>query len=425
MKRHEPGSPLRGSVTVPGDKSISHRALILGALADGTSKISNLPDGADVRATIACLVRFGVGISTHAEGLVEVEGSIPREPRDVLDAGNSGTTARLLMGIAAGVAGCSSFTGDDTLRRRPMGRVTEPLTAMGARVLGRGGGELLPLTIAGGRLRGAAHISGAPSAQVKGALLLAGLGADGSTSVTEPLPSRDHTERMLRALGVPVEAHGSTVSVTGGSTPEPFALTVPGDVSSAMYLVAAAVLVEGSDLVVEGVGLNPGRTAALDVLRRMGAAVTWEITGERCGEPFGWIQAQHGPLSGTDVDPAEVPALIDEIPILSIVASQAAGRTRIRGAAELRVKESDRIATIGAGLRALGGAVEERADGLVIEGPVRLSGGEVSARGDHRIAMAFWVAELVAAGAVRVHGGSAVRTSFPRFLDVLARARER
>lgn len=426
MRRRRRTPRLRGRVAVPGDKSISHRALILGALAGGPARLGNLNPGADVAATAEALGRMGAALSrSNHQVTVEVEGSRLREPTDVLDAGNSGTTARLLMGVAASIAGCSFFTGDATLRRRPMARVTAPLEAMGATIVGRASGSLLPLLVAGGSLRGVVHDTEVASAQVKSALLLAGLGAEGRTVVREPAPSRDHTERMLASLGVPVAIEPGAVAVTGGARPAPLELDVPGDISAALYLVAAALLVEGSDLTVAGVGLNPTRIGGLEVLRRMGADVSWEVTEERCGEPVGAVRARFGMLAGTVVTPDEIPRLIDEIPILAVVATQSEGLTSFTGAGELRVKESDRIASVGAAIRALGGAVEERSDGLVVEGPTRLTGGVVEARGDHRIALSFAIAGLVAAGAVRIEGWSASETSFPGFLEAVRAAQRR
>lgn len=406
---------------------MSHRALILGGLARGSSRIGNLNPGADVGATARCMMQLGVRFSRDLkdQAVLDIEGSDLVEPDAVLDAGNSGTTVRLLMGVAAGGSGCCTFTGDESLRRRPMSRVTRPLEAMGARVMGRRGGDLLPLTVAGARLQGITHLSDVASAQVKSALLLAGLSAEGETVVTEPALSRDHTERMLEAVGVPITRRDTTVTLTGRVPPDPLSFEIPGDLSSAMYLVAAAVLIPGSDLTVTDVGLNPTRTRILDVLTRMGGDLEWEVVGERCGEPVGTVRARHGSLKSVEIGPDEVPRLIDEIPILAILATQAHGTTRIAGAAELRVKESDRIASIAAGIKALRGEVEELPDGLVIEGPVDLAGGIVDATGDHRIAMSFAIAGMTTRQKVRVKGWSTVDTSFPGFLDVLRDAQRR
>jgi 3-phosphoshikimate 1-carboxyvinyltransferase len=418
---------LGGSVRVPGDKSISHRALILGALAEGNSRIENLNAGADVLATAAMLGGLGVRCQVRPrDSLAEVEGqgwTGLREPDDVLDAGNSGTTLRVLLGVAAAVPGLTVLTGDDSLRRRPMLRVVAPLRQLGATVDGRDHGNLAPLSVRGGELVGADVELPVASAQVKTAVLLAGLSARGETTVREPSPSRDHTERMLHALGVSLEMEPGRVSLSGGQRVEPFTASVPGDISSAMFLLAAAAMAPGSELEVTDVGLNPTRTGALEVMRRMGAGVRWEQTASVLGEPVGRVCVTHAGLTATLVEGEEVPTLIDDIPALALVATQAEGETVFREASELRVKESDRIATLATGLRSLGADVEESPDGLVVRGPTPLHGGEVDSKGDHRMAMAFAIAGVVADERVRVLGWSSVETSFPEFLDVLAEAR--
>lgn len=414
---------LRGRVRIPGDKSISHRALVLGALAGGPSEVARPNLGHDVRATAGALSSLGVPCRLdEAKSIAKVEGrgwSRLREPETVIDAGNSGTTMRLLLGVCAGMPGATVLTGDDSLRARPMLRVVAPLRQMGATVDGRDHGNLAPLYVRGGDLTGIDIELTVASAQVKSALLVAGLAATGMTSVTEPGFSRDHTERMLAAAGVGLSREGTSVALAGGQGIEPFKGVVPGDVSSAMFLVAAAAIVPGSEIEITDVGLNPTRTAALDVLRSMGADIEIEQTATSMGEPIGTIVVRHRDLHGVQVPEASVPALIDEIPALAVVASQAEGDTTFTGAAELRVKESDRIAALVGGLRSIGGVAEELPDGLVVSGPCALEEGEVDPRGDHRIALAFAVAALVAAGSVRVHGWSCVDTSFPEFLDVL------
>ena len=415
---------------MPGDKSISHRALILAALGDGTSRVTGLNTGADVDATRRCLTRLGVPLrrDLEADSEVVVEGSGwagLTEAADVLDAGNSGTTLRTLAGVAAAIPALTVLTGDETLRRRPMLRIVEPLTEMGALIEGRAGGDLAPLAIRGGRLTGVKHDLKVASAQVKTALLFAGLGAEGRTEVIEPSPSRDHTERMLTALGAPLVTERGRVSVTRVDALPAADRRVPGDVSSALFLVVAALLVEGSDLEVREVGLNPTRIGALEILRAMGGDIGWEVTDEAGGEPTGTIRARASELVGARVDPSVVPRAIDEFPVVAIAASQAEGVTHISGAGELRVKESDRIETVATGLRTLGVEVETHGDGLSVHGPATLTRGEVDSRGDHRIALAFAVAGLLAGGDVRVKGWSAVDTSFPEFLDVLGKARGR
>lgn len=418
---------MRGVARVPGDKSISHRALILGALAPGHSRITGVNPGRDVLATATVLGRLGASVQwAEHEDQVDIEGwggKGPREPDDVLDAGNSGTTLRCLLGVCAGANGAFVFTGDASLRRRPMGRVVSPLRAMGARIDGRAEGSLPPLMVRGSNLTGRVHSLPVASAQVKTALLLAGLGAPGSTSVTEPRPSRDHTERMLAASGVPVARSALTATVAGGGRVGAGPRRVPGDLSSAAFILAAAVLVTGSDVALADVGINPTRAGILGVLAAMGADVEVEHSGDWGGEPVGTLRARTSELRGVTVDEAGVPGLIDELPILAVIATQASGRTLIRGAGELRVKESDRIATMAAGLAALGAEVEALPDGLSIGGPTTLQPGEVDSGGDHRVAMSLAVAGLIADGPVTIRGWDCVDTSFPGFLTSLGALR--
>lgn len=429
MKRRRPrghARPLGGEIRVPGDKSISHRALIMAALASGPSLLARANFGADVKATARILGQLGAGcILDEDNRQVKVEGvgwAGLAEPAAVLDAGNSGSTMRMLLGVCASVPGLAVLTGDGSLRRRPMLRVVAPLRQMGASIDGRDHGNLAPLSVRGRNLTGIDIELPVASAQVKSALLLAGLNAVGETRVTEPRASRDHTERMLRALGVEVASADGVASVSGGAVWEGFKAIVPGDISSAMFLIAAAAIVPGSELALTDVGLNPTRRAALDVLAQMGSDVRWEETSSWLGEPVGTITISCRPLRGVEIEPALVPALIDEVPALAIVATQAEGETVITGADELRVKESDRIATVVAGLRSLGADAEELPDGLVVRGPTPLHGGEIDSHGDHRIALAFAVAGLVSPEKVRVIGWSSVETSFPEFLDLLGEA---
>jgi 3-phosphoshikimate 1-carboxyvinyltransferase len=422
-------APLRGAVEVPGDKSISHRALILAALGEGRARVTGLNPGDDVRATADALRALGVAL---AEGGDDTEAVVDgkgwgglREADDVVDARNSGTTIRLGAGLCAGVPCATVLTGDATLRRRPMLRVVAPLRQMGAAIDGARHGDRPPLFVRGGDLRGIDLELPVPSAQVKTCILLAGLAATGRTSVTEPARSRDHTERMLAAAGAAVDVAGLTTTVDGGQRLSAIDWEIPGDVSAAAFFVVAATLVEGSDVTIERVGLNPTRAAYLDVLRAMGADVEVDVEGESGGEPFGSIRVRHAALRATEIAGDVVATLLDEVPALAIAASQAEGTTTIRGARELRVKESDRVAAIASGLRALGVSVEELPDGLVIEGPASVTGGRIDSHGDHRIAMAFAVAGLVADGNVVVDGWSCVDTSFPGFLDVLGRAQGR
>lgn len=417
---------LTGTIEVPGDKSISHRALMLSALAGGVSTISGLNDGEDVGRTSAALSALGATVvGSVPSALVQVEGwgeRGPLEPPSILDAGNSGTTARLLLGLAAHLDGTAVIAGDESLSARPMLRVVAPLRAMGASIVGRDHGDRLPLTVRGGHLAGMDHSLTVSSAQVKSALLLAGLRATGDTSVTEPTVSRDHTENMLRASGVQLDIDSSTVTVHGGQSPAPMSWEVPGDVSSAMYLIVAATVVPGSDLTIRAVGLNPTRTGAISVLQEMGADI---VTTERMttsGEPTGDIRVRFSHLAGHRVEARSIPTLIDEIPILAIAASQAEGETVFEGVSELRAKESDRLTAISTGLGGLGVDTEISGDDLAIRGPVRLRGGVADSLGDHRMAMSFAIAGLISESSIRVDGWSCVQTSFPTFLDVLGSA---
>lgn len=423
IRRRAAVRPLRGRVRVPGDKSVSHRALIVGALAEGTCEVARPNLGNDVRSTATALEQLGVPCRLDAEtskAVVEGRGwSRLQEPADVLDAGNSGTTMRLLLGVCSAIGGSSVLSGDASLRRRPMLRVVAPLRQMGAVIDGRAHGDLAPLQVRGGDLRGANLELRVASAQVKSALLLAGLAADGATSITEPASSRDHTERLLAAAGVEVRRDGLTVGLEGAQRVEPFSGVIPGDISSAMFLIAAACIVPGSEIELLDVGLNPTRCAALDVLRDMGAHVVAEETSRSLGEPIGTIRVAYRELRGVSISGPLATALIDEIPSLAVVASQAEGETTFEGAAELRVKESDRIRALVTGLTALGADAEERPDGLIVRGKAALHGALVDSHGDHRIALAFAVAGLGATGSVHVRGWSCVDTSFPEFLDSL------
>ncbi|MDQ7819141.1 MAG: 3-phosphoshikimate 1-carboxyvinyltransferase [Armatimonadota bacterium] len=409
-----PVSAVRGEVRVGGDKSISHRAALVGALAAGETTIANFLPAADCLSTLSCLRALGVEV--HREGTtvtVRGAGVRLRPPGRPLDAGNSGTTMRLLAGILAGQPFTAEITGDDSLRRRPMDRVAEPLRRMGAQVEVLGGGRYPPLRITGGPLRGIAYALPVPSAQVKSAVLLAGLFADGETTVVEPVPTRDHTERLLAWLGVPVGRAGDRITVRPG-LPRADRIEVPGDISSAAFLLAAAAARPGSEVTAPGLGVNPTRSGVLDALRAMGAEV--EVRGRRlqCGEPVADVVVRGRRLRGIRLAGDAIPSVIDELPVLCVIAATAQGVTEIADAAELRVKESDRIAVMAAGLRRLGVDVEERPDGLVIRGG-RLRGGRVECAGDHRVAMAFAVAGLLAEEPVTVAGAEAVAISFPDF----------
>lgn len=414
---------IQGILRVPGDKSISHRGLLLGALAHGTTEVRGLLRSEDCLATFGALRTLGVEILEPAQDCVRILGRGPeglQEPATILDAGNSGTTLRLLAGVLAGRPFFSVLTGDASLRSRPMRRVVDPLTAMGATLLGRDGGQYPPLAVQGRHLSGIAWPSPVASAQVKSAVLLAGLQATGETSVTEPLPSRDHTERMLAAFGVPLRRQGTTVSVPGEVRLRAASITVPGDVSSAAFFLAAAAAWPGGELLIQGVGVNPTRTGALDVLEAMGATITRGRERIEAGEPLADLAVRGARLRGTRIGADLVPRLLDEIPILAVAAALAEGETVISGAAELRVKEVDRLSALAGELAKLGARVTEERDGLRIRGGRRLRGAVVRSRGDHRMAMALAIAGLLADGETRVQDIACVGTSFPGFAELLA-----
>ena len=412
-----PGQPLRGRVQVPGDKSVSHRALMLGALAEGTTVVRGFLESADTVATARILGQMGVRIEAPAPGERRIHGvglHGLQAPAAALDCDNSGTGMRLLAGLLAGQAFDSVLVGDDSLSLRPMGRVVEPLARMGARITAAGGG-VPPLRIHGGtRLHGARHELPVASAQVKSALLLAGLYADGGTEVVEPRPTRDYTERMLAAFGWPVESGPGHARLGGGHRLRATAVEVPGDFSSAAFFLVAATLVPGSDLVLANVGLDPRRTGLLQALRRMGADIEVQAPRDQAGTVVGDLRVRHAALAGIEVPEALVPDMIDEFPALFVAAACADGPTVVRGAAELRVKESDRIAAMARGLRALGATIEETPDGASIQGPLS-RGGVVEALGDHRIAMALAVAAQCTPAPVQVRDVANVATSFPGF----------
>jgi len=413
-------APLRGTIRLPGDKGISHRALLFAAFAHGASTITGLADGDDVARTRAALEALGVDIDGETPGPVRVVGrgvDALTEPDRILDCANSGTTLRMVVGLLAGRAFHAVLGGDAALTRRPMWRVVEPLRRLGAHVDGRADGHFPPLAVRGGPLVGRRLELAVPSGQVKTALLLAGLQAAGTTEIVEPAPSRDHSERMLRALGAPVERIDPVTVRTRAGAPQPFELVVPGDPSSAVFFAVAAAVTPGSEVTLEAVALNPTRVGFVDVLRRMGATIDAEPRGARLGEPVGDLTVRAAALTGTVVDVDE--GLIDEVPALAVAAAFADGVTEFRGVAELRVKESDRLATLERELGALGVGVETGPDRLVVRGGVPAAA-TLDSHGDHRIAMAGAVAANAVAGSSTVRGWSAVAASYPRFADDLA-----
>ncbi len=425
------GGSLAGRVRVPGDKSISHRALLFGAIAEGDTRIEGLLPAEDPLSTAACLRAMGVGVSEIRAGepvLVQGVGLDGfQEPNNVLDCGNSGTTMRLMLGLLAGRAGRHFvLTGDSSLRRRPMRRVGGPLAEMGASIHGREGGNLAPLAIAGQHLHGATIRTPVASAQVKSAILLAALTASGPTTVIEPALSRDHSERMLRAFGADLVVGGpggTEVTVCPGPSLRGQEVVVPGDISSAAFWLVAGAITPGAALTIENVGLNPSRTGILEVLAQMGAAIEVLNPRDVAGEPVGDLRVVHGPLRAFTIGGDLIPRLVDEIPVLAVAACCAEGVSRISGAEELRVKETDRLAVMARHLGAMGARLEEHADGLTIQGTTALRGAEVDSETDHRVAMSLAVASLVATGETRLRDSAAAAVSYPGFWDDLARLR--
>lgn len=430
LMRARPGSPLRGRCRVPGDKSISHRALMLGGIAMGETVIDGLLEGEDVLATARAMAALGAQVRRDDDGSWRVRGrgvGALIEPDDVLDMGNAGTGVRLLMGLVASQPITCLFTGDASLRRRPMGRVTDPLARIGARAHGREGGRL-PLALVGtGSPVPILYESPVASAQVKSAVLLAGLNIPGETTVIEPLPSRDHTERMLRAFGAEVVtetlADGrQRATVTGEAELTGRPVAVPADPSSAAFPLVAALLVPGSEVILDHVGVNPWRTGLLDTLAEMGADITRQGQHEAAGEPVADLRVRSGPLRGVDVPADRAPSMIDEYPILAVAAALAEGTTRMRGLAELRVKESDRLTGMAEGLAACGVDVTIEGDDLIVTGtggrPVA-GGATIATRLDHRIAMAFLVLGLAAEAPVAIDDDAPIATSFPGFVALM------
>ncbi len=427
-KSIEPARKLDGAIEVPGDKSISHRYAILAALAEGPSEIRNFSTAQDCASTLDCLRRLGLKIEA-ASGVVRIHGAGLRglkASRRALDAGNSGTTMRLLAGVLAGQPFVSTLTGDSSLRRRPMQRVMEPLTRMGARIHAREG-KFAPLEIHGGDLRAIDYVLPVPSAQVKSAVLLAGLSAPGTTSIEEPVRTRDHTEIALREFGAEVEQVSRKISVRGGAKLRGRALTVPGDLSAAVFFIAAALILPESQLLIRSVGLNPTRSAVLDFLISIGAPIRLVSIQLRDGELVGDIIVRHSPLKGGVISGPSVAEMIDELPMLAALGPFTENGIEIRDAQELRVKESDRIATLAANLKSMGARVEEFPDGLRVAGRSAgpLHAASIDPQGDHRIAMAFAIAALAATGKTTIRDSDCVSISFPDFFTTLARVADR
>lgn len=419
-RRVPPAKRLRGEIAVPGDKSISHRAAIFNAIADGEAIVHNFLSGDDCLSTLRVLRALGVACDLEEAGAapaLRITGAGLRglrEPADVLDCGNSGTTMRLLAGLLAAQPFFSALTGDASLRTRPMARVIDPLREMGARIDARDGGRLAPIAVRGGDLHGIRYRMPVASAQVKSAILLAALYADGETVVEEPEPTRDHTERMLDAMGARIQREGDAITIQPASTLQPASIRVPNDISAAAFWMVAAAAHPDAEVRLPGVGINPTRSGVIDILREMGADVSVEEERIAGGEPVADIVVRSSRLHGVVVEGDVVLRAIDELPAVAIAAACADGRTEIRGAEELRAKESDRIAAVVQELAAVGVKVEERADGMVVEGGA-IAGGETRAHEDHRIAMAFAVAGLLSRDGVAIDGAESVAISYPAF----------
>ncbi|MED0985661.1 3-phosphoshikimate 1-carboxyvinyltransferase [Bacillus paramycoides] len=413
---------LNGEIVVPGDKSISHRAVMFGAIAEGTTRVSNFLLGEDCLSTIACFQKLGVKIeqsgndvTIYGKGLENLQ-----EPKEVLDVGNSGTTIRLMLGILSNTPFHSTIIGDESIGKRPMKRVTDPLSKMHAQIDGRENGQYTPLSIRGGRVKGIHYHAPVASAQVKSAVLLAGLQGEGVTTVTEPMQSRDHTERMLRAFGCTVEVNERTVSLQGGQQLKGTEIKVPGDISSAAFFLVAGAIVQNSKLVLKNVGLNPTRTGILDVLTRMGARISIDNIRNEEFEPCGDITIETSKLKGIEIGGSLIPRLIDEIPVIALLATQAEGITVIKDAEELKVKETNRIDTVVDELGKLGAKIEATPDGMIIYGKQDLKGNTVNSHGDHRIGMMLAIASCIVNGEVKIENSDAVAVSYPNFFEQLA-----
>ncbi len=417
-----PARSLKGEFSIPGDKSISHRSIMLGSLANGTTRISNFLRGEDNLATMQAFRSMGVQIADDGE-IITVEGvglHGLKEPEDLVDCCNSGTTMRLMTGLLAGQKFFSVLTGDQYLRKRPMKRVVGPLLEMGANITGRCGGSLAPLAISGTALKGISYRSPIASAQVKSALMLAGLYADGETVVSEPSRSRDHSERMFRHFGADLEVLPNGVLVRGGQELHSLEINVPGDISSAAFFIVAALIVPGAEVLICNVGVNPTRTGLIDILHKMGARITLQNQRDVSGEPVADLLVQHSELKGIGIAGDVVQRAIDEFPAICVAAAVADGVTTIKDAGELRVKETDRITAMADNLRKIGaGQIDETEDGMVIHGVESLQGGQVSGYGDHRIAMSLSVAALICRNPVQIDDVSCISASFPNFYQLL------
>jgi 3-phosphoshikimate 1-carboxyvinyltransferase len=417
----QPAASVRGDIVVPGDKSISHRSIMLGAIANGVTTVRGFLRGEDNMSTMHAFRAMGVAIADDGE-IIQITGRGLHglnEPGDVLDCGNSGTTIRLITGLLSGQAFFSVVTGDQYLRKRPMKRVVEPLSLMGARIAGRNGATLAPLAIYGGSLKGISYQSPVSSAQIKSAIMLAALYADGATTVTEPSLSRDHSERMFRYFGASLDILDDGVTVRGGVELTAQEVTVPGDISSSAFFIVAALITPNSELLIKNVGVNPSRTGVIDILQAMGGDIQLVDLRDVSGEPVADVLVRSSRLKGINISGSVVPRAIDEFPAICVAAARAEGVTSVRDARELRVKETDRITAMSVNLKKLGITVSETEDGMDITGSEQLLGGAVDSCGDHRIAMSMSIAALVASGAITVSDIDCVATSFPTFFPLL------
>ncbi|WP_077213794.1 3-phosphoshikimate 1-carboxyvinyltransferase [Bacillus dakarensis] len=412
---------LSGTLTIPGDKSISHRSVMFGALAEGTTTVTNFLSGEDCLSTISCFRKLGVEIKQEDETLIihgkGFKGLV--EPGEILDVGNSGTTIRLMLGILSGQSFFSTLVGDSSIAKRPMTRVTIPLKSMGASIDGRNNGEFTPISVRGGSLKGITYELPVASAQVKSAILLAGLQAEGETVIIEPSKTRDHTERMIKQFGGEVEVDNLTITVKGGQAFKATDVQVPGDISSAAFFLVAGAIVEDSEITLKNVGLNPSRTGIIDVMLSMGAELTISNEHPEAFEPMGDLTIKTSNLKGTTIEGDIIPRLIDEIPVIALLATQAEGVTVIKDAEELKVKETNRIDTVVNELKKLGANIEATSDGMIIYGKTPLTGGTVSSHGDHRIGMMLAVAALLSDKEVFLENGEAISVSYPSFFSHL------
>lgn len=412
---------LSGTLTIPGDKSISHRSVMFGALSEGTTTVTNFLSGEDCLSTISCFRKLGVEIKQEDETVIihgkGFKGLV--EPAEILDVGNSGTTIRLMLGILSGQSFFSTLVGDSSIAKRPMTRVTNPLKSMGASIDGRNNGEFTPISIRGGSLKGMTYELPVASAQVKSAILLAGLQAEGETVIIEPSKTRDHTERMIKQFGGEVEVDNLTITVKGGQSFKATDVQVPGDISSAAFFLVAGAIVEDSEIILKNVGLNPSRTGIIDVMLSMGAELTISNDHPEAFEPMGDLTIKTSNLKGTTIEGDIIPRLIDEIPVIALLATQAEGVTVIKDAEELKVKETNRIDTVVNELKKLGANIEATSDGMIIHGKTPLTGGTVSSHGDHRIGMMLAVAALLSDKEVFLENGEAISVSYPSFFSHL------